>query len=186
MKKGRFILLAIGLVAMMLTSCLTVEKKQYTFEFTGKNSGNLTIKYVNIMSIVDSAGYTEVQDFDELVSSYINGSKIEEAYPGATNITKKLFEEDGVLCAEVKMNFPDLASARLYLCDKKGPYGFYASSVDGETYIESNGNYGGDFMPCVFWNTKMKTLTVTTSVSKPTDDTYVSLLQEYVKWKKKN
>jgi hypothetical protein len=32
---------------------------------------------------------------------------------------------------------------------------------------------------------KLKKLTVTTSVSKPSDDTYVSLLKEYVKWKRK-
>ncbi|HNW71073.1 MAG TPA: hypothetical protein PKI01_11765 [Bacteroidales bacterium] len=182
--KRILLFLAIGVFAMFLVSCLTVEKKQYTFEFTGKDSGKLTIKYINIMSNVDSAGYTETVDFDELLSSYINGTKIEEAYPEATNISKRLFEENGVLCGEVIMEFPSLKAARLYQFDKKSPYMFYASSVDGESYVESNGTYGGDNMPVVMFPTKLKKLVVTTSVSKPTDESYVSLLGEYVKWKR--
>ncbi len=181
----RFLLLcAIGVFGLILSSCLTVEKKQYTFEFTGKNSGKLTIKYINIMSIVDSAGVTEVEDFDDLLNSYLNGDKIATSYPEATNITKRLFEENGVLCGEVIMDFADLAAARLYQLDKKSPYMFYASSVDGETYIESNGTYGGDIMPVVIFPGKLKTLTVTTSVSKPSDETYVSLVSNYRKWKR--
>jgi len=183
--KRIFLLLAVGVFAMFMVSCLTVEKKQYTFEFTGKNSGKLTVKYINIMSNVDSAGYTEIQDFDELLSSYINGTKIEESYPEATNISKRLFEENGVLCAEVTMEFPNLQAARLYQFDTKSPFMFYASSVDGETYVESNGTYGGDNMPVVMFPSKLKKLTVTTSVSKPSDESYVSLLGEYNKWKKK-
>lgn len=180
------ILFLVGVIAFSISSCLTVEKKQYTFEMTGKNSGKLTIKYINIMSNVDSAGYTEIQDFDELISDYINGNKVEESYPGAQNIKKRLFEENGVLCGEVTMDFPDLESARLYQFDKKSPFMFYASSVDGETYVESNGTYGGDNMPVVLWPIKLKKLTVTTSVSTPSDESYVSLLGEYIKWKKKN
>lgn len=177
--------LVVALVAVILTGCLTVEKKQYTFEFTGKNSGKLTIKYINIMSNVDSAGYTEIVDFDDLVTNYLNGTKIEESYPGATNITKRVFEENGVLCGEVTMEFPNLEAARLYQYDKKSPFMFYASSVDGETYVESNGVYGGDNLPVVMWPAKLKKLVVTTSVSKPSDESYVSLLGEYIKWKKK-
>jgi len=40
-------------------------------------------------------------------------------------------------------------------------------------------------MPVVMFPTKLKKLVVTTSVSKPTDESYVSLLGEYIKWKKK-
>lgn len=183
--KRIFLFLAIGVFAMFLVSCLTVEKKQYTFEFTGKNSGKLTIKYINIMSNVDSAGYTEIQDFDELLTSYVNGTKIEEAYPEGANITKRLFVENGVLCGEVVLEFPSLSAARLYQFDKKSPFMFNASSIDSETYVESNGTYGGDFMPVVMFPNKLKKLIVTTSVSKPTDESYVSLLGEYTKYNKK-
>lgn len=182
--KRIFLILAVGVFSMFLVSCLTVEKKQYTFEFTGKNSGKLTIKYINIMSNVDSAGYTETQDFDELLNSYVNGTKIEESYPEVTNISKRLFEENGVLCGEVIMEFPNLSAARLYQFDSKSPFMFFASSVDVETYVESNGTYGGDNMPVVMFPSKMNKLTITTSISKPTDESYVSLLGEYIKWKK--
>jgi hypothetical protein len=185
MKRGKILLLLLAACTFIMSSCLTVEKKVYTFEFKGKGSGTLKIKYYNIMSIVDSAGVTEVEDFDALVNDYLNGDKINGSYPDAQNIQKRLFEEDGVLCAEVTMDFPNLSAARLYQFEGKGPYTFYASSVDGETYIESNGSYGGDVCPVVMWPAKAKKLEVTTSVSKPTDDTYVSLLKEYIKWKKK-
>ncbi len=171
------LLLTIGVFALFLSSCLTVEKKQYTFEMNGKNGGTLTIKYINIMSNVDSAGVTEVKDFEELNDTYVKGTKLEETYPNATNFKKRLFEENGVLCGEVSMDFPDLTAARLYQMDKKSPYMFYASSVDGESYLESNGTYGGEFMPVVIFPNNSKKLIVTTSVSKPTEESYVSLLK---------
>jgi hypothetical protein len=181
----KFLLLCtVGIFGLILSSCLTVEKKQYTFEFTGKNAGKLTIKYINIMSVVDSAGVTEVEDFNDLVDNYLNGDKISTSYPEAKNITKRLFEENGVLCAEVIMDFPDLTAARLYQLDKKSPFMFLASSVDGETYVESNGTYGGDIMPVVIFQNKLKTLNVTTSVTTGNDENNVSLLGEFKKWKK--
>jgi hypothetical protein len=184
MKRGKILFLLMAVSVCIMSSCLTVEKKIYTFEFTGKGSGTLTIQYYNIMSIVDSAGVTEIEDFDELLSDYINGDKINYSYPDADNITKRLYEQDGVLCAEVKMDFKNINAARLYQFDKKSPYTFYVSSVDGESYIESNGSYGGDFCPVAMWSPKMKKLVITTSVSKPSDDSYVSLIKEYRKWKK--
>ncbi len=185
MKRLRFLLVLIAVGSFILTSCLTVEKKQYTFEITGKDSGKLTIKYINLMSDVDSAGYTEMQDFDELISSYINGTRIEESYPEAVNIQKRLFEENGMLCGEVTMDFPSLSAARLFRMDGKSPYIFYTSSVDGESYIESNGTYGGDNCPVVVWPAKTKKLVVTTSVTRP-GDSHDSLLGEYKRWKNKN
>jgi hypothetical protein len=184
MNKIKILLLALAAFTFILSSCLTVEKKTYTYEFTGKGSGKLTVKYYNIMSIVDSAGVTEVEDFTDLVDNYVNGERINSSYPEATNLQKRLFEEDGVLCGEITMDFPTLAAGRLFQLDGKGPYTFYVSSVDGESYIESNGTYGGDVCPVVMWPKNLKKLVITTSVSRPTDDTYVSLLKEYVKWKR--
>jgi hypothetical protein len=185
MKRVQILLLLMAVTTMIMTSCLTVEKKFYTFEFKGKGSGTLTIKYYNIMSIVDSAGVTEIEDFDALLNDYLNGDKINSSYPDAQNIQKRLFEEDGVLCAEVTMDFATINAARLYQFDAKSPYTFYVSSIDGETYIESNGSYGGDNCPVAMWSPKTKKLTISTSVSKPTDESYVSLVKEYRKWKSK-
>lgn len=185
MNRIKILLLALAAFTFILSSCLTVEKKTYTYEFTGKGSGKLTVKYYNIMSIVDSAGVTEVEDFDDLVNNYLNGDKIKSSYPEATNLTQRIFEEDGVLCGEITMDFSNINAARLFQYNSKSPYTFYVSSLDGESYIESNGTHGGDICPVVMWPSKLKKLTISTSVSSPSDDSYVSLLKEYIKWKRK-
>ena len=66
MKKSGFHILALAFLALLISGCLTVEKKEYTFEFTGKNSGTLTIKYINIMSSMDDEEDVSEDDFDEL------------------------------------------------------------------------------------------------------------------------
>lgn len=184
MNKIKILFIAMAAFTLIFSSCLTVEKKTYTYEFTGKESGKLTVKYYNIMSIVDSAGVTEVEDFDDLLNNYVNGDRVNSSYPDALNIQKRLYEEDGVLCGELIMDYPTLAAARLFQYNSKSPFTFYVSSVDGESYIESNGTYGGDVCPVVMWPNKLKKLVITTSVSRPSDDSYVSLLKEYVKWKR--
>lgn len=179
MKAFKFQFFTILVMALLITSCLTVEKKEYTFQFTGINSGKLTIKYINLYaSSVDSASQI-ADDFKDLKSNYINGDKIELDYPGATNITKRLFEEDGQLCAEVTMDFPDLAAARLYQYDKKSPIMFCVNTAfDTESFLESSGQYGGDFMPVVFFDSESKVLKLTTKVSTP-DSLSVSLINEW-------
>lgn len=175
-KSQFFVFLAL---ALLITSCLTAEKKEYTFLFTGINSGTLTIKYINIYaSSIDSASQV-TGDFNDLQSNYIAGEKIDLDYPGATKIKKRLFEENGQLCAEVTMDFPDLASARLYQYDKKSPIMFCVNTAfDTETYLESNGHYGGDYMPVVFFDGESKVLKITTKISEP-DSLSVSLLNEW-------
>ena len=104
-------------LALIATGCLTVEKKIYTFHFTGKTSGTLTIKYVNLLSMSDygededgNAIDNASEDFDDLVGTYLNGTTLEETYPLATNVQKRLFEENGQLCGEVTMDFRDRKS----------------------------------------------------------------------------
>ncbi|MBN1187741.1 MAG: hypothetical protein JXB49_36040 [Bacteroidales bacterium] len=181
MKFRNWIFLA--LIAGLLSSCLTVEKKQYAFELTGKESGKLTIKYINIMSIMDEEQDVSETDFNELITSYIEGDEIEKSYPEAKNIKKRLFEENGQLCGEVTMDFESLKDVGLYLHNKKAPLMYYLSSGLGmETFESSNGEYGGDVMPVVFWGNKEKKLNVATVVTEP-DETTISLLDQYKKWK---
>lgn len=181
--------LVFAVLILIISSCLTVEKKEYKFEFTGKNAGKLTIKYVNLMSMPD---YTEEEeqtdnskaDFDDLISTYIQGDKIENDFPLATNVQKRLFEENGLLCGEVTMDFPNLEAVRLYQFDKKSPIMFSVSgAIDGESFVSTNGVLGNsDYMNVVFWKAGSKLLTVATSVTTPDEET-VSLLKHYKKWK---
>jgi len=171
------------LSAFIFSGCLTVEKKEYVFKLTGKTSGTLTIKYINIISNNEDDKDVSEQDFQELINDYFNGSSIDEYYPSAKNIEKRLYEENGVLCMEVTMNFDNLEAVRLFQYDKKSPIMFRPTvEADKETYLSSNGRYGGETMPVVFWDRKFKELTLSTTVSEP-DETSVSLLQQYKLWK---
>lgn len=177
---------ALAFIALIFSSCLTVETKEYTFIFTGENSGNLTIKYVNILSVMDEEKDVTAEDFAEILERYINGNQIAEDFPGATNIKTRLYEANGQLCGEATMDFPSLSAARLYQYDKNSPLMMSISAAfDSETYISSNGSYGNDYMPVVFWPAGSKSLTVTTSVSAP-DETSLSLVDEFRKWKSSN
>ncbi len=179
-------LAVITFLALILTSCLTVEKKEYSFELTGDNSGKMTIRYINILSSMDDGNDVTSADFQELLDKYINGDQIVQDFPGATNIKKRLYEDNGQLCGEITLDFADLSSARLYQYDKKSPVMMCISAAfDSETYINSNGSYGNDFMPVVFWPSGSKKLDVTTSVTTP-DETTMSLLPTYIEWKSKN
>jgi hypothetical protein len=174
---------ALVLFMAMLSSCLTVEKKVYTFELKDNNTGTLTIKYINILSMIEDTIDVSREDFDELISSYIDGNEIELEFQNAQVRGKRLFEENGQLCGEVIIDFNDLASVGLFQYDSKSPFMFNVGSfLDSETYLNSNGDYGGDIMPVVFWPRSMKNLSLTTYVTDP-DETTFSLLDEYKNWK---
>ncbi len=138
----------LAFILLFLSSCLTVEKKEYTFQMKDKNSGTLTIKFINILSMKDDTTDVSESDFEELVASYIDGNEIEADFENAFIRGKRLFEEGGVLCGEVVIDFNDLESVGLFRYDQKSPYMFNLGSfLDSESFLKSNGTYGGDIMP---------------------------------------
>jgi len=176
-------LLTIFVFVTFLTSCLTVEKKKYTFEFTGENSGTLTINYINIMSTPDDGKDVSETDFDELIETYLNGDEIEKQFPNAKMLNKRLYEENGVLCGEVKMSFPDLKSVKLHQFDKKSFYIYILPTcLNNEYYVSSNGRFANTDVPVVVWEPKTKKLELTTSVSTE-ESQGTSLLSNYKDWK---
>ena len=135
------------------------------------------------MSDMDDTLDVTQEDFDELLNSYLLGTYIDERYPMATNIEKRLYVKDNQLWGEVIMEFDDLQSVHLYQHDKKGPYMFCVNTAeDTESYGESNGEFGGYYMPVVFWPSKTKELGLTTIISDVTEST-LSLVGPYYKWK---
>jgi hypothetical protein len=174
--------IALAITTLIISGCLTVEKKEYTFEFTGENSGRLTIRYINIMSIMDDGLDVSETDFDELISSYLHGNEIEEEYPLAIISGKRLYEENNMLCAEVIIDFPDLAAVKLYQFDEDSPF-IYAlcQCLSSESYKESNGHFASNEVPIVIWPAETRTLVLTTSVTEP-DETTMSLLPQYREW----
>jgi hypothetical protein len=176
-------LLALAVTVIFLSGCLTCEKKEYTFKLTGDNSGILTIKYINILSTMDDTVDISEDDFNSLIFDYYEGAELENEFPEATLVSKRLFEENGVLCGELVLEFSDLASGHLYQHKGKGPYMYCIGcySIDSEYFSESNGEYGGDVMPVVFWESGLKELTLTSQVTTP-DETTISLLDRYLEW----
>jgi len=165
-----------------LVSCLTCERKEYVFQLTGKNSGKLTIKYINIFSsLIDSTGELDA-DYDEMINLWLNGEKIERDFPQAKKVRKRLFKEEGTLCGEVSMEFDDLSKVRLYQYQNHGPYMFRISSVndDGEIFLQSNGEFGGENMPVIFWPEDSRTLRFSTKITVP-DSTTVSMIEMWEK-----
>lgn len=182
MNKGIIKIASLAIIVLFLTSCLTVEKKEYTFQMEDENSGTLTIKFINILSMKDDTTDVSESDFEELVTSYIDGNEIEDDFNRAIIRGKRLFEEDGVLCGEVILDFYDLASVGLFRYDEKSPFMFNVGSfLDSESFLKSNGEYGGDVMPVVFWHESKTTFELTTYITSP-NETTVSLLNEYKNW----
>jgi hypothetical protein len=174
------ILLLMTFVSLMLSSCLTCETKEYIFTLTGEHSGKLTIRYFNIFSnSLDSAGEI-ISDYDELANMWLDGEKIERDFPKAKKFKKRLYEANGVLNGEVSMEFDNLEDVRLYRFNNSGPVMFSTTAFndDGEIFRTTNGIFGNDNTPVIFWNTDEKSLRITTRIASP-DSTTVSLLETW-------
>lgn len=187
MKKPLIFIFLMACFTLFLNGCLTCEKKEYSFRFTGENSGILTIKYLNLMSTMNDTTDVSEEDFASLINDYYNGTTAESEFPGSVLIGKRLFEENGQLCAELQLEFKDLAGANLFRHMDKGPfmYCLNCGDLDGETYEQSNGEYGGEIMPVVFWEQNLKELLLSTYLTMP-DETTVSLLDHYKTWQASN
>jgi len=182
MNKGIIKIVNFAFILLFLSSCLTVEKKEYTFQMKDKNSGTLTIKFINILSMKDDTSNVSESDFEELIAKYIDGNEIEADFENAIIRGKRLFEEEGVLCAEVIIDFNDLASVGLFQYDEESPYMFNVGSfLDSESFLKSNGRYGGEVMPVVFWPESLTNFELTTYLTSPDENT-ISLLYQYKNW----
>jgi hypothetical protein len=158
---------AIALVALLVSSCLKCEKKTYTWNFTGANSGTLTVTWTNIMSEVDYDSEDSTpedqknSDYNDLISRFIDGTEAENEFPNAKFVSKRLFEKDGVLCGEAVFEFTDISQVKIYKYDKAAPMMFYTT----DTIMFSNGTKGPAYMPVVIWENNQKAPWVTTSIS---------------------
>jgi len=185
MRRLLFLVVLFTSLLFILPSCLTVEKKEYHFEFTAKNSGVLTMKYVNIMSVFEVDEDIDT-DFNELINSYLEGDLIDKEFRFSKIISKRLYEENGVLCGEVKLEFSELVAAHLFQYEEAGPIMFHFNKDSKmEKYSSSNGNYGGEVMPVVFWLDSLSCLELFTNITQP-DTTCISLLEKFKEWEKES
>ncbi|MBN2892286.1 MAG: hypothetical protein JXL97_10485 [Bacteroidales bacterium] len=164
---------------IVLSGCLTAQYKVYKFDFKDKTSGTLTITYVNIFSqIYDDEDPDSVlnSDYSELAADYLMGSEVESAFPNAKVVSKKLYEDNYKLNGELVLEFDDISDVNLFQYDKKAPYQFYIPS--DEDYFDTDGEKPADYMPVVFWDKKMRSLEVTTTISEM-EETDRSLLSTW-------
>lgn len=180
------ILFFCGIIALIfiVSGCLTVEKKTYTFKIEKTGVVTLTIDYYNIVSQDDDGQDVSFKDFGELVTDYMQGEKLLETYPEATIKDKKLFEKNGVLCGQAVVEFPSLEAANLKQYKGKGPIMHYLGSFS-ETFDNSNGDYWGANFPVIAWEEGTKDMVLSTIVT--TDlSTSRPLLSHYKIWKETN
>lgn len=167
----------------VLAGCLSAERKSYKITMTGKQSGTCTITFHNIVSPREEGRDISFKDFAELVTDYLEGSKLESEMPGCRNVKKRLYEVDGKLNGEITFDFDSLSTIRLFRYDDASPVMMYFGGATQETYLESNGTFGGETMPVAFWPSGTKSLTLTTKLGDIAPDA-ISLAGQYRAWKK--
>lgn len=186
--KRILLLIIAGVLSLNLAGCLTVETKEYSFKIKKGSSGTGKIKYINIMRSDDSSATIE-SDYNDLITTYLNGSKPEDELLGVKNVKKRLFEEDNHLCGEITFEFDDITSLKFYkYSDKAWCYHISSNSLGlfggNESYFSSNGTFGGENMPVIFWNADEKEFSFKTTVSQ-NDKKNMSLIEIWRKNERK-
>ncbi len=147
------------LVVWSLSGCLTVENKEYYIMLATDHSGQATIKFLNIVSETDDTIDVSDDDFQQLIGFYLEGTQLEAENPGFRNVRKQLYEEDGMLVGEVTFDFDSLSVLRLYKFDEDSPFMYFVGSLlPSELLVETNGSFGRDWMPVVFWENDTREL----------------------------
>ncbi len=149
--------LALLLLSLSLTGCLTAEKKEYFLKMNPDGSGSGRIVFHNIMSAQEDSSDVTMRDYTDLVNQYVKGTKFEDGHPGFTNVKKRLYENDGVLNGEVTFDFSSPELVGLYRYKDKGTWVYYMGYDGGngdmsvEHYDSSTGELAGDKVPLIFW-----------------------------------
>lgn len=176
-----FILILL-LGALTIPGCLTVESKEYRIILRSDNSGEATIRFVNIMSESDDTTDVAADDFQQLIEFYLEGTQLENENPGFRNVKKRLFEQQGVLMGEISFTFDSLGAVRLFRFDRSSPYMYFSGSpLSSEQLIETNGTRGPDWLPVVFWPKDATEFYIKTRVSSEVPYRR-SLVQNFQEW----
>lgn len=133
--------------------CLIAAKKVIAFEVSEDGSGTGKIIYTDLSSLQEDEHDRSLEDYSTMIEEWLNGSNLETIWPGAQNIEKRIFELGGALHGEMTFSFEHYNEVGLYRHDDTGPWMYHAgrhtSNVEG--FDTSNGRYGGEMMPVIFW-----------------------------------
>ena len=182
MKRGLISSLIVCCALSLLPGCLTVETKEYHIRLKTDHSGEATIKFGNILSESEDTLDVSNDDFQQLIEFYLEGTQLEKENPGFHNVKKSLYEKDGVLMAEVTFSFDSLSAIRLFKFDRESPYMYFVGNpMTSEQLVETNGKFGRDWMPVVFWGRDTRELFVKTKVLSEVTH-HRSLLKQFKEW----
>jgi hypothetical protein len=183
-----FIALAL-LCAISLTSCLTAGHKEMRISLNPDGrSGSAIILFTRIHSEAssDTADQTK-EDFNSLISEYYQGKKLTDLFPNISNVKKRLFLDGQELAGELTFDFANIADLGFYRFHNSGPFMYY-TLADGYfssgIFEASNGTYGGEKMPFVFWDETTRDFFVKVALSQAQAPER-SLVPLYKAWAKK-
>ncbi len=160
-----FFALALACLLTLLPGCLIVETKEYHITLKDGGAGEARIVFNDIQSETDDTVDVSSSDFNQLIDLYLHGSQLERDNPGYKNVQKHLYEKDGKLDGEVSFTFDSLAVLRLFQYDGDGPLMYFVGSpLSSEVMVETNGTYGRDWMPIVFWPKGTRELYIKTRI----------------------
>lgn len=177
------------MLALLFGGCLTAEQKELRLSLNADGkSGTGTIVFTGIASEQgDDTMNVSNEDFNSLISEYYQGKTLENALVGTSNIKKRLFINENQLVGELSFEFEDIEKLGFFRYKGMGPYQYY-TLADGYftsgQFAASNGTFGGDKMPIVFWDETVKDFYVKMSLSSP-GAPRTSLLDKYTDWEKK-
>ncbi len=176
------------LIVALFNGCLTASHKEMRLSLNADGkSGTGTILFTHIHSEVneDTTNVT-TKDFNALISEYYQGKKFETATKGIKNIKKRLYLDGKDLMGEVTFEFDNVADLGFFRFNGRGPFLYYVLSdgyfTSGD-YVLSNGSYGGEKMPIVFWDENARDFYVKVALSSPQspERSIVPLYQAWVK-----
>ena len=182
-------LVLLGIFALLASGCLSVEKKIYYFKLAPDGTGEGKVVFVNIVSQEEDGQDVSLADFQALLDDYIDGTTFEEQNLNLKVLEKRLYEEDGKLCGEVKFRFDSPEKAG-FLREKScecAPYYYFFGSL-GEELVETNGqNLEKETgISVIKWSPETKEFTFTTRIlEKENLENTHSLVDLYREWKKK-
>ena len=158
------------LLAIWSVGCLTAEHKELRLSLKpdGKSgTGILFFSRIHSEMASDTSNNTK-EDFNSLITEYYQGKKIDESLKGTHNIKKRLYLDGNDLMGEVTFEFDDITDLGFYRYNNSGPFMYYtlADGVFTSGQFEaSNGSYGGEKMPLIFWDASSRDFYVKISLS---------------------
>ena len=143
-----------SLCALLLFSgCLTATRKIIKLHLNPDGSGTGSMIFNDIQSMQENDDDRSLQDYNDLVNEWLSGNAFENANPSLYDVKKRLGGDKNVLNGEITFSFSSYLDVGLYRYQNSGPWMYYAyqQTSDIESFEVSDGNFGGEGMPVIFW-----------------------------------